>query len=244
LFHLYKIPMVNTPIGTPKDPVAVCSNCHSLSCGWHGVLTTKHAFLCVLCSQGLLLSGAMWRWFNAGGLKTLPSDDGMQPAPEDGAARAYHLALMLGSLFLTPAGTPSRLVVTTLKQWLDQRPDYERLMNYLLEGGLAAEAVDMISDLFGVGPEPAYIGQERVDPSYEDNDDGVRSLWARLDHESRLMVAAAVILMIALDPNRETLRGRLPQPVLEIYDRLGGRLRDSPKVNEFCEYIIKQEAKG
>lgn len=244
LFHLYNIPMVNTPIGTPREPVAVCSNCHSLSCGWHGVLTTKYAFLCVLCSQGSLLTGAMWRWFNDVGLKTLPPDESKHPAPEDGAARAYHLALMLGSLFLTPAGTPSRFVVTTLKQWLDQRPDYQQLMNFLLDGGLAAEAVRIINAVFDVGPEPVFIGQERVDPAYADNDDNVRSLWARLDHESRLMVAAAVILMIALDPNREALRGRLPQPVVEMYDRLGGLLRESPKVNEFCEHIINQEANG
>jgi hypothetical protein len=244
LFHHYNIPMVNTPIGTPREPIAVCSHCHSLSCGWHGVLTKKLLYLCVLCSTSSLLTGAMSRWFNDIGLQILPPDDGEHAVPEGGAARAYHLALMLGSLFLTPMGTPSRFVATTLRQWLDERPDYQQLMGALLHGGMAEYAVSIINGFLNVGPEPAYIGQDRVDPSYEDDDDGVRSLWARLDHESRLMVAAAVILMIALDPDQEALRRRLPEAVAAIYDRLGSPLLENPAIRDFCQYIITQEANG
>lgn len=241
LFDHIGVRRVNTPIGPPAEPVAVCSHCHSLSCGYHGVLTTDLLFLCVLCSGSSLMTGAIFRWYRSNGKQTLPLHDAKNPAPEGGAARAYHLALVLGSLFATPAGTPSRIVATTLKQWLDERPDYTDLMNGLLDGGLAALAVSMIDEYLGVGPEPTFNGEERVDRRYEDNTDGVRSLWARLDREGRLMVAAALILMVALDPESGKLRARLPAPVAEIYDRLGGFLRQSPKIREFCGTIVTNE---
>jgi hypothetical protein len=232
--HLYGIPMVNSPTGLPNDPVGLCQKCNSLSCGWHGVRTSSPGFLCVLCDNNSLVSSAAWRWLADGGEDTLPSAGGAVP---DGVeAVAYHLALALGSLFSTSAGTPSRLIVATFEQWLAERPDYRQSMADLTAWG-ADWAVEVINKVLGVGYEPvAGVGPAG---QYDGNDygDPVRSLWARLDVEGRRLMAAAVLLLIALDPTAETLRSRLPAPVATVYDRLGDLLRGHAETNEICRQV-------
>lgn len=240
LLHLYSVPLVNTPVGPPsRRPVGVCSHCHSMTCGWHGVLTTKFLFLCALCSTTSLMSGAMWRWVQAGGFNTLPPDDGESPIPDNADERAYRLALAVAALFTTPARTPAGLVVATFSEWLYERPEYADLMAELLDGGLAAEAVDILNQYLDVGPEPGFEGRHRVRGDYQDTDDDVvRSLWARLDEESRRMFAAALVLMIALNSPGNTLLPRLPLPLRTIYDRVYARLRDSRRILDFCDRVI------
>jgi hypothetical protein len=231
--HLYGIPFVDSPIGPPNDPVGLCRKCSSLSCGWHGVRTSKAAFLCVLCDKNLLVSSAAWRWLQGGGLDTLPAAGGGVPVGVD--VGAYRLALALGSLFSTPVGTPSRLIVATLEQWLAERPDYQESMGAL--ANWAELAVALINEAFGIGPEPvrAAVGQA----SQYDDRDPVLSLWARLDAKGRRLMAAAVLLLIALDTPAETLRRSLPAPVAEIYDRLGEAVRKLPQIDE-----IRQQIRG
>jgi hypothetical protein len=232
LLHLYGIPMVRSPIGPPEDPVGLCKVCSSLSCGWHGVRTSTAAFLCVLCDENGLMSAGALKWLKDLGLDTLPADGGGAPAGVD--AGAYDLALALGSLLSTPAGTPSRLIVATLRQWLAERPDYRRSMADLAQW--ADWAVSVINRVLDVGPEPVGAGAAQAGHFYDD-DDPVRSLWARLDLEGRRMMAAAILLLIALDPNAETLQRRLPAPVAAIYRRLGGELRAEPRTDEICQQV-------
>lgn len=57
--HLHGIGMINSPIGMPEDPVGVCKDCSSLTCGWHGVRTSKAKsakFVCALCDETALVS--------------------------------------------------------------------------------------------------------------------------------------------------------------------------------------------
>jgi hypothetical protein len=196
------------------------------------VRTSKAAFLCVLCDKNLLVSSAAWRWLQGGGLDTLPAaGDGPAGLNVD----AYRLALALGSLFATPVGTPSRLIVATLAQWLAERPDYQVSMGAL--ANWADSAVALIDEAFGIGPEPvrAPVGQA----GQHDGGDPVLSLWAQLDAEGRQLMAAAVLLLIALDTPTKTLRRSLPAPVAEIYDRLGEVIRKLPQIDE-----IRQQIRG
>lgn len=235
--HLYGIPMVNSPIGPPNDPVGLCQKCNSLSCGWHGVRTSSPGFLCVLCDKNSLFSSAAWRWLSSGGEDTLPADKGVVPVDVD--AGAYHLALALGSLFSTPAGNPSRLVVATLEQWLAERPDYEESIAEL-KVWWADWAVAVLDEDLGVGPEPVVAGVGQAG-QYDDYDDPVRSLWVHLDVEARRLMAAAVLLLLALDPTGEMLRRYLPAPVARIYDRLGGVLREHDETKAICQQVRRPQ---
>lgn len=232
LFHLYGIAMVDSPIGKPEDPVGLCKECSSLSCGWHGVRTSKAVFLCVLCDESGLMSSGVGKWLKDVGVQMLPGNGGGAPAGVD--AGAYHLALALGSLFSTPAGTPSRLVVATLEQWLAERPDYQVTLAEL--ANWADWAVDLINTFLGVGPEPVSVGAVEAG-QYIDDGDPVRSLWARLDLKGRQMIAAAILLLIVADPTGERLQGRLPAPVADVYARLGGVLRAEPKTLDICQQV-------
>ena len=39
LFCQYGIALLDVPIGKPGDPVGLCKNCSSMTCGWHGART-------------------------------------------------------------------------------------------------------------------------------------------------------------------------------------------------------------
>ena len=124
-----------------------------------------------------------------------------------------------------PRETPSRDVVATLRQWLDERPDYRQAMDLLV--AQTDWAIELINKALGVGPEPEIVDGRPTGEFYDDGN-RVRSLWAGLDIEGRRMMAAAILLMIALDPPDGKLRTRLPAPVAEVYDLLGNILRDHP----------------
>jgi hypothetical protein len=230
-FHLYRIGMLDSPIGPPEDPVGLCTVCSSLTCGWHGVRTSKAVFVCVLCDESSLVSAGVRKWLNDVGAQVLPADGGGAPPGVD--AGAYHLALALGALFSTPTGTPSRITVKTLRQWLDERPDYQVTLSQL--ANWADWAVGVINNALGVGPKPVTMGATQGGDF--DDGDRVRSLWAQLDLESRQMIAAAILLLIVLDPTAERLKGRLPAPVAEVYARLGGILQALPTTLEICQQV-------
>jgi len=142
--------------------------------------------------------------------------------------------MLLGSLFTTPAGTPSRDIVATLRQWLDERPDYRQPMDLLV--AQADWAIELINTALGVGPEPEIV-DGRPTREFRDEGNRVRSLWSGLDMGGRRMMAAAILLMIALDPPDGPLRTRLPAPVAEVYELLGHILRGNTMVEEICQRV-------
>ncbi|WP_131813635.1 hypothetical protein [Mycolicibacterium fortuitum] len=198
--------------------------------------TSKGAFLCVLCDNNLLFSSGALRWLADGGLQMLPTAPDA-PSGNDAQADAYRLALALASLFAAPADTPTTLIVATLSQWLTERADYHETLAAVQKW--ADVAVEVINHYLGVWPEP--VGRFGLPGEAEQAElgtvDPVRSLWARLDPEGRRLMAAALLLLITLDPNPDTLRPRLPAPVAQIYDRLAGVLRDQPWTNEWAQSI-------
>src|ERR1019366_7087489 len=87
LLHLYKIPLLDSPIGTPGSPAGLCQICGSLSCGRHGVRTSRAAFFCMLCDELVQVSSAGWdAWLSAGGVSTLPTGKGAVPGARSGLA--------------------------------------------------------------------------------------------------------------------------------------------------------------
>jgi hypothetical protein len=250
LLDLYKIPLLDSPIGIPGSPVGLCQKCSSLSCGWHGVRTSRGKFLCILCDLLVQASSAGWKaWLSAGGLSTLPIENGVVPGARGGAPAgasddeaAIDLARALASLFSTAVGAPSPLIVATLDQWLAERPSYQKSMAALK--GSADWAVQEINNMFQVGSQAVVSGPARTSPGgsqsslgYYDSD-SVRSLWARLGQEDRRLMATAVLLILVLDLSPDTL----PPPVADIATALSGRLRDFPaKLDAIRRQILAKQ---
>jgi len=128
----YNIPKLDTPLGRPGDPVGLCRSCSSLSCGWHGALTSPE-FTCIVCDAGELLASAGWeKLVKAGGLDDLRRKlrAGLRPGrggPEAGASdeeAGLDLARALASTFSGADRDPSAWVVASLDQWFAERPHY------------------------------------------------------------------------------------------------------------------------
>lgn len=222
LFCQYGIPLLDVPIGKPDDPVGLCKNCSSMSCGWHGARTPPPAFICIVCDIDNLLASAGWDDFKAkSGLDRLPQRPGPGAAPGGDPAvedAAGDLARALAALFSTADGAPSLLVVATLQQWFDERPYYERFKSAL--DNTAAWAIQEINRWFRTSTGSG-TGQ-KTGGHYDRG--AVQSLWERIGDHGRRLLAAAVLLIVTLDLPWETL----PPPVVDVGQLLGGRLRDFP----------------
>jgi hypothetical protein len=225
LFCQYGIPLLDVPIGKPGDPVGLCKNCSSMTCGWHGARTPPPAFICIVCDIDNLLASAGWDDFKAKGrLDKLPHGRGTGAAPGAPADplsqdAAGDLARALAALFSTADGDPSLLVVATLAQWFDERPYYDGFRAAL--DNAVTWAIQVINQLFqtsnmGTGPG------EKIGGHYDQR--AVQLLWQRLGDAGRRLLAAAVLLIVTLDLPWDTL----PPPVVDVAQLLGGRLRDFP----------------
>lgn len=213
LLCLYRIPLLNAPMGKPGDPVGLCKKCSSMSCGWHGARTPRE-FICIICDINGLLASAGWgKWEAEGGLDRLREQlgSGSRGAPSDDVHGddAVALARALAALFSTADGDPGVGVVATLKQWFAERPHYDQFRSALDEA--VAWAIGIINQWFGTMAAPG--------PG-----EGVRSLWNGLSEDGRRLLAAAVLLILALDLELDTL----PPPVVDVAQQLGTRLRDYP----------------
>jgi hypothetical protein len=250
----YKILPIASPIGVVDDPVGLCEKCSSLSCGHHGERTSAPAFLCILCDIALQKASAGWdAWVQGGGLRPLPRRLVTQVGPStNGSANARQsssapvdaggapdLAEALARLFSTPDGYPSPLVVRTLEDWAAARPDYRYLMaalaNYL------PRAIQAIEDYLRSDPD-GYQSRDSDRSSATSRDDqrrygfgDVRSLWERLDSAGQRLLAAAALLILALDLPLDTL----PAPVADVASLLGDVLRDefSKEIREIRQRI-------
>ena len=228
LFCLYGIPLLDAPIGKPGDPVGLCKNCSSMSCGWHGARTPPPAFICIICDIDNLLASAGWDDFQKrGGLDRLPQG----PVTGSGDA-ATDLGRALAALFSTADGDPSLLVVATLEQWFDERPGYARFKPALDEA--AAWAIGVINQLFrSIGG--SGMGQ-KTNGHYDQR--AVQTLWERLGDNGLQLLAAAVLLIVTLDLPWDTL----PPPVVDVAQMLSGRLRDYPdRINTLRGQITAQQ---
>jgi len=236
LLCLYGIPLLNVPKGPPGDPIGLCKTCSSMSCGWHGARTPPPAFICIICDTNNLLASAGWDDFKAkGGLDRLPHrpapgarGEPSADAPDDAATE---LAQALAALFSTADGDPGPVVVATLEQWFAERPQYDQFRSALDDA--AAWAVQVINRWFGTmtAPRPSQGTRGHY------GEGAVRSLWDRLGDNGRQLLAAAVLLILALDLQPETL----PPPVVDVAQLLGMRLRDFPdKISELQRQVKAQ----
>jgi hypothetical protein len=235
----YKIPLLDTTLGPADSPVGLCRKCSSLSCGWHGARTPPPAFLCILCDGTNLPASAAWqRFVQRGGLDRLPTRRGRSAAPGDrgrpamGAdddQAATNLARALAGLFSTADGYPSPFVVASLEQWLDERPSYRELMGALVQDSdwaiqridtylrSRSRAVGYAADTLSSEPARTGPGHYGIGP--------IRSLWERLDTNGRQLLAAAALLMVALEIPEDLM----PPPVADVATLIGGMLvREDP----------------
>lgn len=230
LFCHYGLALLDAPVGKPGDPVGLCVKCKCLTCGWHGARTSSPAFVCLVCDVNGLLASAGWDAFKrAGGLDRLPRGRAADTAPGGGThAAAADLARALATLFSTTDGEPSRLVVATLMQWLAERPSYERFGPAL--GEAAAWAVEVINRFF----RESGGGRGQYTPGTRDQQ-AVHAMWNNLGDDGRRLLAAAVLLIVALDLPEQTL----PPPVVAVAQFLDGLLRDHPgRIEALREQII------
>lgn len=224
LFCHYKIPLLNTPIGKPGDPVGLCGSCNSLTCGWHGTRTSSPAFLCLLCDINALSASADWGAFKRmGGLSRLPQGrgagtDGVRSASDEDFEAAADLAQALAALFSVD-GEPSFLVVATLRQWVAERPSHKRFGSVL--GETTGWAVEILNRFF-LARRHTWTTQY-VFGTYDER--AVHAMWNTLGEDSRWLLAAAALLVVTLDLPWEAL----PAPVVAVTQLLGGLLRDYPE---------------
>ena len=167
---------------------------------------------------------------------------GGPPAGASNDEAAVDLARVLASLFSTTAGAPSPLIVSTLDQWLAERPSYQQSMAALT--GSLDWAVQQINKMLGVGPHQMISGPTATSPVTSPTSQGhygggsVRSLWLRLSPDSRRLMTAAVLLFLVLDLPPDML----PPPVVDIASRLGVVLRNSPdRISDIRRKILAEQ---
>src|SRR5205814_9467746 len=97
----------------------------------------------------------------------------------------------------------------------------------------AAWAVQVINGWFGTMAAPG--GGPGTPGHY--GGDAVRSLWDRLGDNGRRLLAAAVLLILALDPPPETL----PPTAVDVAQVLGMRPRDYPNKHNELQRQIKAQ---
>jgi hypothetical protein len=236
----YKIPLLDTTLGPAGSPVGLCRKCSSLSCGWHGARTPPPAFLCLLCDGTNLLASAAWQGFvQRGGLNRLPTRGQRNAAPgargrpamgADDDEAAADLARALAGLFSTADGYPSPFVVASLEQWLDERPSYRAVMGALVhDSDWAIRQIDTY-----LGGRSGTAGYEADTLSSEPVRTGPRHygigpiglLWGGLHLNGRRLLAAAALLMVALEIPEDLM----PPPVADVATLIGGMLRrDHPE---------------
>jgi hypothetical protein len=220
LFCHYQIPLLDAPIGQPGDPVGLCRTCSCMSCGWHGARTPSPAFICIVCDVDSLLSSAGWGEFvRIDGLdRLLPRERGAGAAEAPDLDAAADIARTLAALFSTTDGYPGLLVVTTLNQWFDERPNYAEFKRALDYG--AAWAVQLINRFFR--NQAGRGNGQKIDGHYDGRT--VQTLWSRLGDDGKMLLAAAVLLIVTLDLPLHML----PPPVVDVARSLSALLRDFP----------------
>ncbi|MFE0654465.1 hypothetical protein ACFVZH_38640, partial [Streptomyces sp. NPDC059534] len=136
-----KVPLIGTPTGAANEPMGVCGNCFTMTCGHHGHRDPSPRYVCIQCDVVLQASSAGWYRWQLGGAPG--TSGGGQPNPPGGApgssggggsggnsapasAAAREIAVDLVRPY-PPESPNATLVVRSFDEWLERRPFYRGL---------------------------------------------------------------------------------------------------------------------
>jgi len=179
------VPLIRTQVGKADEPMGVCANCSSLTCGHHGYRAPKPEFLCIQCDVALQAGSAGWNKWLASGSHVAAGPPGGATDEDDVVGAALRA--------LVPGGWSA--AVTSFEVWASQHPVYAVLIELVRQ-----DLDNMLQRLNGVQPGATWPPSVRegvtADPEMASQ---FALFWAGIDERGRRLLAAALVMALVMN---------------------------------------------